>query len=51
MNILEHTVRLNIMYFKKATNNDEILTVDLTLCSKCQIDIFVAFLDNMNFNT
>ena len=26
------------MIFKKATKNDEIFTVDLTLCSKCQID-------------
>ena len=26
------------MFFKKATKFDEIFTVDLTLCSKCQID-------------
>ena len=43
------------MFSKKATKIDEIFTVDLTLCSKCQIDgeissIFVAFLENMNFN-
>ena len=44
------------MIFKKATKNDEIFTVGLTLCSKCQIDgvkissIFVAFLENKNFN-
>ena len=29
---------LKFMIFKKATKNDEIFTVDLTLCSKCQID-------------
>ena len=42
------------MYSKKATKIDEIFTVDLTLCSKCQIDSedfvdFVAFLENTNF--
>ena len=26
------------MFFKKATKFDEIFTIDLTLCSKCQID-------------
>ena len=26
------------MFSKKATKIDEIFTVDLTLCSKCQID-------------
>ena len=26
------------MFYKKATKIDEIFTVDLTLCSKCQID-------------
>ena len=40
--------RLTIMKFmfsKKATKIDEIFTVDLTLCSKCQIDgeDFVSF--------
>ena len=45
---------LKLMFSKKATKIDEILTVDLTLCSKCKIDgedfvIFVAFLENMNF--
>ena len=30
------------MFSEKATKNDEIFTVDLTLCSKCQID-FVIF--------
>ena len=43
------------MFSKKATKIDEIFTVDLTVCSNCQIDgedfvIFVAFLQNMNFN-
>ena len=38
------------MFSKKATKIDEIFTVDLTLCSKCQIDgedffNFVAFLN------
>ena len=42
------------MFSKKATKIDKILTVDLTLCSKCQIDgeDFVNFrghLKNMNF--
>ena len=42
------------MFSKKATKIDEIFTVDLTICSKCQIDgedflIFVAFLENTNF--
>ena len=33
------------MFSKKATKIDEIFTVDLTLCSKCQIDgeDFVTF--------
>ena len=33
------------MFSKKATKIDEIFTVDLTLCSKCQIDVedFVNF--------
>ena len=26
------------MFFKKATKIEEIFTVDLTVCSKCQID-------------
>ena len=36
---------VNFMIFKKATKNDEIFTVYLTLCSKCQIDgeEFVSF--------
>ena len=29
---------LKFMFSKKATKNDEIFSVDLTLCSKCQID-------------
>ena len=29
---------LKFMFSKKATKNDEIFIVDLTLCSKCQID-------------
>ena len=29
---------LKLIFFKKATKIDEIFTVDLTLCSKCQID-------------
>ena len=29
---------VKFMFFKKATKIDEIFTVDLTLCSKCQID-------------
>jgi hypothetical protein len=41
------------MFSKKATDIDEIFTVDLTLCSRCQIDSegFVEFcgLENTNF--
>ena len=42
------------MFSKKATKIDEIFSIDLTLCSKYQIDvkissIFVAFLENTNF--
>ena len=42
------------MFSKKAKKIDEIFTLNLTLCSKCQINvkilsIFVAFLENMNF--
>ena len=32
-------VRVKFMFSKKATKIEEIFTVDLTLCSKCQIDI------------
>ena len=44
---------LKFMFSKKATKIDEIFTVDLTLCSKCQINgedfvIFVAFWENTN---
>ena len=37
---------IKFMFFKKATKIDEIFTVDLTLCSKCEIDgeDFVNFL-------
>ena len=39
--------QLKFMFYKKATKIDEIFTVDLTLCSKCQIDgeDFVNFCD------
>ena len=42
------------MLCKKVTKIGELFTIDLTLCSKCQIDgedfiDFVAFLENMNF--
>jgi hypothetical protein len=30
--------KLKFMFSKKATKNEEIFTVYLTLCSKCQID-------------
>ena len=38
-------VRVKFMFSKKATKIEEIFTVDLTLCSKCQIDgeYFVKF--------
>ena len=35
--LLADTLQLKFMFYKKATKIDEILTVDLTLCSKCQI--------------
>ena len=36
---------LKFVFSKKATKIDEIFTVDLTLCSKCQIDVedFINF--------
>ena len=36
---------IKFMFSKRATKIDEIFTVDLTLCSKCQIDgeDFVSF--------
>ena len=39
------------MFSKKAAKIDEIFTVNLTLCSKCQIDSedFINFLENTNF--
>ena len=39
------------MFSKKAIRNEEIFTVDLMLCSKCQIEgeHFVASLENINF--
>ena len=40
---------LKFMFSKKATKIDEIFAVDLMLCSKRQMSIFVAFLDNVNF--
>ena len=64
-NILEKEIILNdfvsfiktvlkFVFSKKATNFDEIFTVDLTLTTYCQIDgedffNFVAFLENINF--
>ena len=38
---------LKFMFSKKATKIDEIFTIDLRLCSKCQIDSedFVNFCD------
>ena len=47
---------VKFMFSKKATKIDEILTVDLTLCSNMIVIsmvkislFFVAFLENMNF--
>ena len=37
------------MFFKKATKFDEIFTIDLTLCSICQIDGEYFVLENINF--
>ena len=43
--MIEARHSLKFMFSKKATKIDEIFTVDLTLCSKCQIDLedFVDF--------
>ena len=46
---------VKFMFSKKATKIDKIFTLDLTLCSKCQIEgedfvDFFAFLKNTNFN-
>ena len=45
------------MFSKKVKQTDAIFNVDLTITKQCQIDgavnissIFVAFLENMNFN-
>ena len=35
---LKKAKELKFIFSKKATKIDEIFTVDLTLCSKCQID-------------
>ena len=56
--LIKYTIKndmLKFMFSKKATKIDEIFTVDLTLTTYCQIDgedfvIFVAFLENINFN-
>ena len=39
--------KVKFMFSKKATKMDEIFTIDLTLCSKCQIggEDFVNFSD------
>ena len=36
--IMRKNFDVKFMFSKKATKIDEIFTVDLTLCSKCQID-------------
>ena len=43
----QKTICVKFMFSKKATKIDEIFTIDLTLCSKCQIDgeHFVNFCD------
>ena len=46
---------LKFTFSRKATTINEAVIVELTLCSKCQIDgedfvNFVAFLENTNFN-
>ena len=56
-NVLLGTVFLILLKFtfsEKATKIDKIFTVNLTVCSNCQMDgedfvIFFAFLENMNF--
>ena len=45
---------IKFMFSKKTTKIDEIFTVDLTLCSKCQIDgedivNYCGLLENMDF--
>ena len=51
---MESNDPIKFKFSKKATKIDEILAVDLTLCSRRQIDnedfvIFLPFLENMNF--
>ena len=46
--------QLKFTFSEKVTKIDKIFTVNLTVCSNCQIDgedfiNFVAFLENMNF--
>ena len=36
--IFDNTLLVKFMFSKKTTKIDKIFTVDLTLCSKCQID-------------
>ena len=38
LNLLLPTLLVKFIFSNKATKIDEIFTVDLTLCSKCQID-------------
>ena len=51
-----HFFFLKFTFSEKATKVDKIFTVNLTVCSNTQIDrvkilwIFVAFLENINFN-
>ena len=54
INELVRLSKLKFMFSKKATKVEKIFILDLTLCSKCQIDgeiwsIFVAFSKNVNF--
>ena len=45
--LIEHDAFLKFMFSKKAAKIDEIFTVNLTLCSKCQIngEDFINFCD------
>ena len=47
-------MKMKFMFTKKAIKIDEIFIMDLTLCSKCQIEgedfINLVLLENTNFN-
>ena len=50
----EELINVKFLFSKKATKIDKLFTINLTLCSKCQINgedfvNFVVFIENTNF--